>query len=139
MKKLLAILTMTIVNSLTFPTSIVLAERAKNYLGSDIIYPDNCAISIGGEGYNCHHIIIGVFPNSSGNIKLCDQQYCFVLIIDANQFENLANGEVSYVGEIAWQKNRKLQRFPANLSCTSRQGLICFGYLNNTPIAIYTK
>lgn len=140
LKKIISILTMTTVSLLVFHSN-VLAEKAKTYIYSDTLYPDTCNISTGSDYYKCDYVIVGIFASGSGNIKLCDQEDCLILILDSDEFKALANGEKFYVTEIAWQNiinKTPIKRLSGSLYCTSTStGLICFGSVNGGAIAIY--
>lgn len=131
----------TALSLVTLNVGATLAQPARDYRDYRTLYPRDCTIALDGDRYYCDYIIIGIFNNGSGNIKLCSQEYCFILILDGDNFIRAADGRRFDVREIAWQEGNYIKyRQQASLDCALGEGVACRGnFRNGTRVAIYAE
>jgi hypothetical protein len=141
LNKITTSLALTTLSLATINVGTTLAKPATDYADYRTLNPSECTIVLSGDKYYCDYITIGIFPNGSGNIKLCSNEYCFILILDDVAFTRAADGRRFNVDEIAWQEGRRIRyQQAARLDCILSSGVACRGNLQNgSGVAIYAE
>lgn len=139
LNKITTTLAFTTLSLATINVNATLAKPATEYVDYRTLNPSECTIVINREDFSCDYITIGIFQNGSGNIKLCSNQYCLILILDDVAFTRAADGRRFNVDEVAWQEGRTIKyQQSARLDCILGSGVACQGNLRNgSAVAIY--
>ncbi|MDJ0736011.1 MAG: hypothetical protein QNJ47_18435 [Nostocaceae cyanobacterium] len=139
LKKIVASL-LTSVGLFSFNPNTALAERAVVYDLHKTFYPSTCSVFIGGEEYTCNYMVIGGFNDASGNIKLCSNSYCLIMMLNRSQLVSVANGRDFYVRKMSWQRGYSIDyEWNTSMKCGFRGNKMgCLGELaNGNSIGIY--
>ncbi|HLP92043.1 MAG TPA: hypothetical protein VK184_26065 [Nostocaceae cyanobacterium] len=128
---------------LSFSSLPALARPADKFTVHRSYSPSECNILVSGENFNCDEVIFGGFRSGEVNIKFCSQQYCLIMIVDADEVPKIARGRDFYVSSVALQEGSSItNQWNASIDCgfSRSNGLGCLGTLRNgTRLVVYTE
>jgi len=127
---------------LSLNANATLARPAESFRYHQTFYPSTCTIAFDGQIYGCNYTVMGAFSNASANIKLCSTDYCLILLLNATELANVADGEDFSVRQIAWQRGNSItNQWDVSMQCGFKSdGMGCVGEFDNgSAIAIYVE
>jgi hypothetical protein len=142
MLKQITAFALTSVSLLSLNVSTVLAKPTQTYSRYKSFYPSNCSVFLKGSKFDCNYVVIGAFDNGTGNIKLCSEAHCLILILNRNQLQNAANGKNFYIWQMSLQKGSYIEaEFDTSMRCNLRNSeMSCIGeFKNGSSIGVYVK
>jgi hypothetical protein len=120
---------------------ILNAKPARDFAASATLKPDVCRIVFLDTDLECDYVAIGAFSDGNGNIKLCSDPYCLILILRSTQLNNVAKGKKFMVYSMAWQTGNSIDsQWQTDVTCDfdSDGGVGCIGKMeDNSSFATY--